>query len=64
MGAKKNTGRQPKDIPLKVRLDQKTAIQLDDCTKILDISKSEAVRRGIRREHEALPKANPEGVLP
>lgn len=46
----------PKDISLKVRLDQKTSEKLDDCVRVLEVSKAEIMRRGVHKIHEELPK--------
>lgn len=59
MGGKK-LGRptdNPKEISLKVRLDQGTSDRLDKCVQNLNISKAEVVRRGIHRIYEDLEKA-------
>ena len=59
MGGKK-LGRptdNPKEISLKVRLDQGTTDRLDKCVQNLNISKAEVVRRGIHRIYEDLEKA-------
>ena len=39
----------PKDISLKVRLDKDTAEKLDECVRILDVSKAEVVRQGVQK---------------
>ena len=41
----------PKDISLKVRLDKDTAEKLDECVRILDVSKAEVVRQGVQKVH-------------
>lgn len=41
----------PKDISLKVRLDKDTAEKLDECVRILEVSKAEVVRQGVQRVH-------------
>lgn len=41
----------PKDISLKVRFDKDTAEKLDECVRILDVSKAEVVRQGARKVH-------------
>lgn len=46
----------PKDISLKVRLDNGTAAKLDDCIRFLGVSKAEVIRRGIHKVHESLKK--------
>ena len=46
----------PKDTSLKVYLDKDTARKLDECITELGVSKSEAVRRGIRKMYDDLDK--------
>jgi len=46
----------PKDFMLRVRLDQKTLGQLDDCCKAEGVSRSEIVRRGIEEQHGKIKK--------
>lgn len=46
----------PKDISLKVRLDDDTAKKLNDCVQKQKVSKAEIVRRGIHRLHDDLDK--------
>lgn len=46
----------PKDISLKVRLDNDTAKKLDECAHALEVSKAEIVRRGVHRLHDDLMK--------
>lgn len=46
----------PKDISLKVRLDQETSEMLDDCVRVLEVSKAEVMRRGIHKVHDDLQK--------
>ena len=46
----------PKDISLKVRLDQETSEKLDDCVRVLEVSKAEVVRRGVHKVHDDLQK--------
>lgn len=46
----------PKDISLKVRLDDDTAKKLDECAHALTVSKAEIVRRGVHRLHDDLMK--------
>ena len=41
----------PKDISLKVRLDKDTAEKLDECVRILGVSKAEVVRQGAWKVH-------------
>lgn len=41
----------PKDISLKVRLDKDTAEKLDECVRILEVSKAEVVRQGVQKVH-------------
>lgn len=44
----------PKDISLKVRLDKDTAEKLDECIRILEVSKAEVVRQGVQKVHDDL----------
>ena len=46
----------PKDFMLRVRLDQETLGQLDDCCKAEGVSRSEIVRRGIQEQHGKIKK--------
>lgn len=46
----------PKDISLKVRLDQETSEKLDDCARVLEVSKAEVMRQGVHRIHDDLQK--------
>lgn len=46
----------PKDISLKVRLDQETSEKLDDCVRVLEVSKAEVMRRGVHKVHDDLKK--------
>ncbi|MDP4119666.1 MAG: CopG family transcriptional regulator [Bacillota bacterium] len=46
----------PKDISLKIRLDNDTAKKLDECIEEIKVSKAEIVRRGIHKVHDDLKK--------
>lgn len=46
----------PKDYMLRVRLDQKTLKQLDECCEVEGKSRSEIVRKGIDEQHKRLKK--------
>ena len=46
----------PKNISLKVLLDEDTSRKLDECSKALKISKAEVMRRGVHEIHRGLPK--------
>ena len=46
----------PKDYMLRVRLDQETLAQLDECCKVKGKSRSEIVREGIQEQHGKLKK--------
>ncbi len=46
----------PKDISLKVRLDQGTSEKLDECVRALEVSKAEVVRRGVHKVYDDLQK--------
>ena len=58
MGIKK-VGRptdSPKDIVLKVRIDQVTSDRLETCCGKLAVSKAEIVRRGVKKMYDDLEK--------
>ncbi|MCI8706019.1 CopG family transcriptional regulator [Lachnospiraceae bacterium JLR.KK009] len=44
----------PKNISLKVRLDSDTSEKLEECTRILEVSKAEIVRQGVHRVYDGL----------
>jgi len=44
----------PKDIALKVRLDKGTAEKLDECVRILEVSKAEVLRQGVHKVYDDL----------
>ena len=46
----------PKDYMLRVRMDQETLNQLDECCEAEKLSRSEIVRRGIKEQHSRLKK--------
>ena len=46
----------PKDISLKVRLDNDTAQKLEESSETLNVSKAEVVRQGIHKVHSGLKK--------
>ncbi len=46
----------PKNISLKVRLDSGTSEKLEECARILEVSKAEIVRQGVHRIHDGLTK--------
>ena len=46
----------PKNISLKVRLDEDTSKKLDECVKVLEVSKAEVMRRGVNKVYKDLPK--------
>ena len=56
----KKIGRPLSDNPLKERLylrvDDKTKNMLDECTDLLQTTRSEIIRRGIEKVHEDLKK--------
>lgn len=39
----------PKDISLKIRLDQDTADKLEQCVQAMNVSKAEILRRGVHK---------------
>ena len=46
----------PKDTALKVYFDKDTARKLEECIQELGVSKSEVVRRGVRKMYDSLDK--------
>jgi len=56
----KKMGRPPSDNPLHERLylrvDEKTKSMLDECTAILKTTRSEVVRKGIKKVYNDLKK--------
>lgn len=46
----------PKDFMLRVRLDQETLEQLDECCEAEQLSRSEIVRKGIKEQHSQIKK--------
>lgn len=46
----------PKDISLKVRLDNDTSKKLEECIRIMEVSKAEVVRQGIHKIYDGLTK--------
>ena len=46
----------PKNISLKVRLDKDTSKKLDECVKVLEVSKAEVMRLGVNKVYKDLPK--------
>lgn len=46
----------PKDYMLRVRMDEQTLQQLDECCEAENLSRSEVVRRGIQEQHSKLKK--------
>lgn len=46
----------PKDYMLRVRLDQETVEELDDCCKTFGLSRSEVVRKGIKEQFSQIKK--------
>lgn len=58
MGAKK-MGRptdNPKNIVLKIRLDEGSSKWLEECSQNMKISRAEVIRRGIKKMHDDLEK--------
>ena len=41
----------PKDYMLRVRMDEQTLQQLDECCEAENLSRSEVVRKGIQEQH-------------
>lgn len=46
----------PKDYMLRVRMDNETVKKLDIITETMEISRSEAVRRGIEEQYQNIKK--------
>lgn len=46
----------PKDYMLRVRMDERTLQQLDECCEAENLSRSEVVRKGIQEQHSKLKK--------
>lgn len=46
----------PKDYMLRVRMDEQTLQQLDECCEADNLSRSEVVRKGIQEQHSKLKK--------
>ena len=46
----------PKDYMLRVRMDEQTLQQLDECCEAEILSRSEVVRKGIQEQHSKLKK--------
>ena len=46
----------PKVYMLRVRMDEQTLQQLDECCEAENLSRSEVVRKGIQEQHSKLKK--------
>lgn len=46
----------PKDYMLRVRMDEQTLQQLDECCEAENLYRSEVVRKGIQEQHSKLKK--------
>jgi len=46
----------PKDYMLRVRMDEQTLQQLDECCEAENLSRSKVVRKGIQEQHSKLKK--------
>ena len=46
----------PNDYLLRVRMDEQTLQQLDECCEAENLSRSEVVRKGIQEQHSKLKK--------
>ena len=46
----------PKDIVLKIRLDNDTSRKLEECSEEMEVSKAGVVRQGISKMHDDLKK--------
>ena len=58
MAAKKGrpVSENPKDYMLRVRMDEQTLQQLDECCEAENLTRSEVVRKGIQEQHSKLKK--------
>lgn len=58
MAAKKGrpVSENPKDYMLRVRMDEQTLRQLDECCEAENLSRSEVVRKGIHEQYDKLKK--------
>jgi predicted transcriptional regulator len=58
--AQNKLGRPPSDDSMKdrifIRVDKETKAKLEECTKSLDATRSEVVRKGIDMVHDSLKK--------
>ena len=46
----------PKDITMKIRFDKDTSEKLEVCSKKMEISRAEVVRRGVKKMYDGLDK--------
>ena len=46
----------PKNYMLRVRMDEQTLQQLDECCEAENLSRSEVIRKGIQEQHSKLKK--------
>lgn len=46
----------PKDYMLRVRMDEQTLQQLDECCEAENLSRSEVIRKEIQEQHSKLKK--------
>lgn len=46
----------PKSYMLRVRMDEETLRQLDECCKALGLSRSEVTRKGIEEQYKQIKK--------
>lgn len=46
----------PKDYMIRVRMDEQTLQQLNECCEAENLSRSEVVRKGIQEQHSKLKK--------
>lgn len=46
----------PKDYMLRVRMDEQTLQQLDECCEAENLSRSEVIRKAIQEQHSKLKK--------
>lgn len=58
MGIKKGTKLtdNPKNMTVKVRMDEKTIKELDECVEKLNSNRSSVIRQGIKKIHDDLEK--------
>ena len=46
----------PKDIDIKIRFDRNTVDKLEECSKQMQITRAEVIRRGVKKMYDDLNK--------